>query len=468
MTGVSPTRLSNSWKLSAGGICVIVVLTLCHALGAPGPPLYWGIVAAALMILVRERRRIGRNLAIMASCLVAVTFLLLPAAQNPGLSFERGVYIGSLLVSLVASVSILGNCALRSPVVSVVGDCLLMFPAYRRYVPFTLTSQVFSAMLSLAGTNVLFAIAARDEASPRRPRIAMFSAITRGFSAATFWSPMFGNMAILLALYPSLDWLTVLPLGFVLAQLTVLVGACLDRSGCRQVKEEQGKILWPPGALHAAATLLAIMLAYLVVLVLVSAASGLSITSCIVLLTPLAAILINTATAARPGQVADGLQNGLRALWGDLSHLPKIAPEILIFMVAGCAGTIIADAIPAAWVGALSGHLATAPWLGISTLMVAIMMLSVLGVHPVLSAVLLASTLKPSMLALPALPHFGAVLMGWGLAASLTPFSVLNLTASRQSGIALMQISVGANWRFTMVCLVLVTLILSLLVPVTR
>jgi hypothetical protein len=464
MTGVSSIRLSNSWKLSAGGICVIVVLTLWHALGAPGPPLYWGIVAAALMILVRERRRIGRNLAIMASSLVAVTLLLLPAGQDPGLGFERGVYIGSLLVSLVASVSILGGCALRSPVVSVVGDCLLTFPAFRRYVPFTLTSQVFSAMLSLAGTNVLFAIAARDEASPRRPRIAMFSAITRGFSAATFWSPMFGNMAILLALYPSLNWLTVLPLGFVLAQLTVVVGACLDRSGCRQAKEERDRIPWPPGALRAAATLLAIMLAYLVALVLVSAASGLSITSCIVLLTPLAAILINTATAARPGRVT----NGLRALWGDLSHLPKIAPEILIFMVAGCAGTIIADAIPAAWVSALSSHLAPAPWLGISTLMVAIMMLSVLGVHPVLSAVLLASTLPPQMLALPALPHFGAVLMGWGLAASLTPFSVLNLTASRQSGIALMRISVGANWRFTMVCLVLVTLILSLLVPVTR
>lgn len=464
MTGIPPIRLSHPWKLSAGGICAIVALTLWHALGAPGASLHWGITAAALVILVRERRRIGRNLAIMASALVVVTLLLLPVAQDPGTSFERGIYIGSLLVSLVASVSILGNCALRSPVVAVVGDCLLTLPARRRYVPFTLTSQIFSAMLSLAGTNVLFAIAARDEVSPRRARIAMFSAITRGFSAATFWSPMFGNMAILLALYPSLDWFTVLPLGFVLAQLTIVVGACLDRSDARREKDEPGGIQWPPRALRAIATLLAVMLAYLVALVTVSAVSELSITSCIVLLTPLAAILINTTTAARPSRVG----GGLRALWGDLAHLPKIAPEILIFMVAGCAGTIIADAIPASWVSAFASHLTAAPWLGILALMVAIMMLSILGVHPVLSAVLLASTLTPRMLALPALPHFGAVLMGWGLAASLTPFSVLNLTASRQSNIALMRISVGANWHFTVVCLVLVTAILSLLVPMTR
>lgn len=386
-----------------------------------------------------------------------------PFAQTPGASLEKGLYVGALLVSLVASVSILARCALRSSAVGVVGDCLLARAPARRYLPFTCAAQLFAAMLSLAGTNVLFAIAAREKNVSQQSRIAMFSAITRGFSAATFWSPMFGNMSILLALYPTLDWFTVFPLGFTLAQLTVLVGTGLDRlRGSPDIND--GDVPWPPSSVRSAGVLLLAMLLYLFALVATSATLTLSITNSIVLLTPIAVVVINIFTSESDHRI----RIGLRTTLADLTHLPAIAPELVLFTTAGCAGTIIADAIPPHWIAAIASHLVALPWLGIVVLMVSVIMLSALGVHPVLSAVLLASTLTPRALSLPVLPHFGAVLVGWGLAASLTPFSVLNLTASRLSGIGLMRISVGANWRFTTICLALTALVLTLLVAVQR
>jgi hypothetical protein len=446
------------WRISAVAVGIIVTLTLWHALGGPGRPI-WGIAAASVLIVMREYRRIPRGLVLTALILAGLTAALLPLAPTPGASLEKGLHIGALLVSLVASVSILGRCALRSSAVAVVGDCLLAHPPRRRYLPFTVAAQLFAAMLSLAGTNLLFAIASRDEEAPQAARVATFSAITRGFSAATFWSPMFGNMSILLALYPTLDWLTVFPVGFGLAQLTVLVGTCLDRLRRSHADEAASATPWPAGALNSVAVLLIIMLLYLSALVMTSTTLNLSITASIVLLTPIAAVLINVATAVPRRRIREGLRISL----GDLGHLPAIAPELVLFMAAGCAGTIIADAIPGQWIGVLTGYLATLPWLAIVVLMMAVIAFSTLGVHPVLSAVLLASTLTPSALALPALPHFSAVLVGWGLAVSLTPFSVVNLAASRLSGIALMRISVGANWHFTAICLALAAFLLSLL-----
>jgi hypothetical protein len=50
------------------------------------------------------------------------------------------------------------------------------------------------------------------------------------------------------------------------------------------------------------------------------------------------------------------------------------------------------------------------------------------------------------VLGLPPIVHMGAILAGWGLSTSVTPFSVLSLTASRYSGVGLDQISLGRNW----------------------
>src|SRR5690606_16407950 len=97
-----------------------------------------------------------------------------------------------------------------------------------RYAWFSLASQLFGGLLGMAGVNLLLQMAARDERAPKEDRLAMFSAITRGFSAATLWSPMVSNLTILVALYPGLSWFSIAPLTFSLAVGAVLIGTGLD------------------------------------------------------------------------------------------------------------------------------------------------------------------------------------------------------------------------------------------------
>jgi hypothetical protein len=79
----------------------------------------------------------------------------------------------------------------------------------------------------------------------------------------------------------------------------------------------------------------------------------------------------------------------------------------------------------------------------------------------VLSAVLVASSFPPAMLHLPPLPHLAAILVGWAVAGAFTPFSMVNLMASRYAGIPVLAISTRANHVFALLCLSLGALALG-------
>jgi hypothetical protein len=202
-----------------------------------------------------------------------------------------------------------------------------------------------------------------------------------------------------------------------------------------------------PGLARSAIPVLGAMLSFLVAVLAISGSLKISITASIVLLGPLVALMLNIAMAGNGRRLADGL----KGMGGSVRQLPRLSSEAILFTAAGCAGSIMADAFPAVWVQQIGHALSGLPFFGISFLMIGIMGASLLGIHPVLSSVFMASTITPQVLALPQIVHFAAILTGWGLSASVTPFSVLSLTASRYAGTGLYQISIGRNWAFALV-----------------
>lgn len=432
--------------IAIAAVVVIIAANLWRTFGGP-PSLFIVMLAAALALVVAEFRRIPENLRRAALMLSSVSLLLLPLADSPVQAIQRGVFVAGLLLSLVASVSLIGRCAMRSRQVQVIGDALRSQPPGRRYFAFNLAGQMFSAMLGFAGTNIMLAMAARPDEPKSVEKTGRVVAVTRGFSAATFWSPMFGNMAILLALYPGLHWIEVFPVGVALAQLTMIIGILMHRRG--HANDREAAHVAPQSPPEIRASILPFgtaMLSFLAVVLSASAVFGITITASIVLLAPLAALAANIATSAPGSRVPEA-----RAKMGqDIARFPSLASEAILFMAAGCAGSIMADAFPAEWAQRIGAALDAAPFLGLGFLMASIMVMSLTGVHPVLSAVFLASTITPSLLALPPALHMLAILCGWGLSAALTPYSVVSLIASRVSGTGLYYISIGSNWRFVL------------------
>jgi hypothetical protein len=201
------------------------------------------------------------------------------------------------------------------------------------------------------------------------------------------------------------------------------------------------------GMAGAAIPLMGAMLLFLGLVLAASRQFAISTTATIVLLGPWVALALNIAMAHRGMKVKEGV----RRLREDMLRFPGLASEAILFIAAGCAGSVMGDAFPAQWVAGIGAALGGVPVLGIGFLLFGIMGAALIGIHPVLTSVFLASTITPQVLQLPPLLHASAILVGWGLSASLTPFSVLSLTASRYAGESLYRISIARNATFALV-----------------
>ncbi|VTU31927.1 hypothetical protein H6CHR_03699 [Variovorax sp. PBL-H6] len=442
-----------------GPACLLVMAlgTLAH-LFWPQSGAVWVTGAAAALFLLLEHRRIPPSIRRVSLAVGTVSLLMLPFSTAPLASLAKGVAIGGLMVSLVSSVSLLARAALGSPHTRVVAQHLLASGMRSRYAWFSVASQLFGGLLGMAGVTLLLQMAARGEFAVEEDRLAMFAAINRSFAAATLWSPMVSNLTILIALYPGLSWFTIVPLTLGLAAGAVLVGTGLDLWRLRG-RSAPAPAMRPGTALHRALLpMIAAMAGFLGGVMLLAQALHIAVVGAIVILIPPVVLALHRVQATGRQRLAQAFF----LLRTDVIALPALAGEVALFMVAGCGGTIIASAIPAAWTGTIGGALSHSPVLGCLALMLTIICLALLAVHPVLSAVLVASSLPPGVLHLAPVPHLAAILAGWAIAACSTPFSMMALMTSRYSGFSIYAVTVRVNHVFALMCLALAALTLGI------
>lgn len=435
--------------LGTAAVVVLIATTIARAFGGTSS-LYVAALAAVVVLIITGFRSINQKLRNTAFVLLAMGALVLPFARDPIGAIQRGVFVGGLLLSLTASVMLIARCAVQSYRIQQVGSGLRERRGTPRYLAFTLASQFFSGILGLAGANLMFVMAAPSTESAGATRTETVVAVARGFTAASCWSPVFGNMAILLALYPSLHWAEVFPVGLAIGQLSIVVGMLTSRAASRHDHAQPRADLVRPTSsaelLMIAMPVILVLIGFLFLILFLSQALHIVISAAIVMLGPLVSLLFNAAMG-EPGQ---RMQNGLRGLGSGMLRFPTLASEAILFLSCGCAGSLMADAFPADWIDFIGQQLRGHPFLGLCFLLSAIIAAALAGIHPVLSAVFLASTITPQVLGLPPIAHIAAILAGWGLSTSVTPFSVISLTASRYSGIGLYQISLGRNWAFAL------------------
>src|SRR5690606_22273121 len=251
---------------------------------------------------------------------------------------------------------------------------------------------------------MLFSVAADSKDSDEGDRLALFTAISRSFSAATLWSPTFGNMVILLALYPQLAWSSVLPIGVGMAVATILLSMVVDHRRLKtrprpQVSQDDTV---PDDVLRTAAGVMVALLVFFGASLGLAEWLELPISAGISMLAPLVAFGLHFVLGGRERSAAQAWR-GFRA---DAAMLRSFAPEIMLFLVAGCGGTVVAESIPREWIIAAASVVSSHPTLAVLSLMLSIITLSCIGIHPVLSVVLLSTTFTPEALQLPLLPHF--------------------------------------------------------------
>lgn len=411
----------------------------------------WGTALAAGVFVLCHHREVAPPVRRTALFLLAVTALLLPLLPAPVAALERGLRIGALIASLLVSTQLVSRAVVRVPRVHSLLESLHRLSPRRRYGGLSVASQFFGGLLGLAGIAMMMESAARQKDLSHRDKLASFSAVTRGYAALSLWSPMYSNMSIVLAMYEGAQWVGVLPAALAVTALFLLLGAVLDSlSGRHRQAPAPASAVSVGALLREGWPVLLGMLGFVALMVFASRGLAWPISAVIIAGAPLAAWLLNAHVLGgrRPGCGAATRQMAL-----DLSGYRVMAGEVAMFMASGCAGTVIGSAIPAAWTAAIGAAVAGSPALACLTVSATIVVLSAGALHPMLSAIIVGASLGPAQLGLPMLPHLSAVLVGWGLAIIVTPFSVISALASRWSGIPLLTISLRANALFVLLAL---------------
>lgn len=438
------------------GQALVVVFTVLDMVWPShlGP---WAIAAAGGVFMLGAQSPMSPGLRRTVWALVLATLALLPWGPDPWLALEKGIRIGGLISAILLSVSLLSRAAQRVQLLREVVGRLLDVPSRQRRVTLPIASQVFGGFLGFAGISMLMEAASQLPDTDPEARRECFQGISRGYAAANLWSPMYSNISILLALSPGLSWGAIFPYAVMLAVTSLLLGYALDKLSRRPADATAREpVRW--GALARLAWPVVLgMLVFLCCAVALSAWAKVPIASLIVTLAPLAALVLTVYLGPKRLSWRQASAQVLQ----DFRGFQSLAGEVRMLMASGCAGTVIAAAIPVAWTQPLAQALAPYPVLACLFLAAAVVMLSCTSVHPILSGIVVAAAFPALAVGLPPTAHVLAVLAGLGLAVVTTPFSVVSLTASRFSGLPLLTVSMKANLGFAAISLVLVGLILG-------
>lgn len=404
------------------------------------------LAGACLVFLLVQRHHASKGILRTSVVLFAITAFLLPAIKAPAQALESGVRIGGLIASLLISVGLLSKASLRVPRMRQVITDLFSLPRSQRPLALGIATQFLGGFLGLAGLTMMMDIAAQRSDIGRADQIADFSAISRGYAALSLWSPMYSNMSIVLALYGGVRWSDLLPCALAIAAFFIGLGAVLDALKPKDTTLHQSPPTSSVGSIvRQSFPIVLVMLGFVALLVFTSNRLHIPISVAIICGAPAVAWMLNARH--QPARTARCV-NGAAQLGRDLIAQTTMTGEVMLFLSSGCAGTVLAEAIPASWSSSIAQTAIHSTYLSCLLIIGAILLLSCTAIHPMLSAILVGSSFSPALLGLPPLVHLCAVLVGWGLSIIATPFSVLSILASRFSGIPILIISLRANMSF--------------------
>ncbi|WP_455385480.1 hypothetical protein [Acidihalobacter prosperus] len=259
--------------------------------------------------------------------------------------------------------------------------------------------HLFGAVINL---SVVFIMGDRLSAY-RDLNARQVSVLTRGFSAAAFWSPFFAAMAAALTYAPGAQLPQLMLFGIPLAALGLTITAL------RKPAEDAGFEGYPMhfGTLWLPATLA------ILVLILHESFPRWPILAIICLLAP-AITLVYLAVSKRGG--------GARLVGHLKQGLPSMANELLLFLAAGLMAAGVDSTL-----STLHGWLPFAHFGGVQAALTLLFMylVALAGVHPVIGIAVIGTLLTPlkpdaNLLAM-------TFLCSWAISVGTSPFSGMNL-----------------------------------------
>ena len=398
--------------LSVIGSLKAILALMCWALSLPLILSLTDIGAVAdtaliifIGILLLSAMRVRLQSVVILLALVLIGWLILPALPSVDQLRNAGAFV-LIFACLLPTLTLVRATALTMPSVMETQRQLGQLPAKTSASGLQLASHVLGSVMNI-GAFALIAASLPQEAGPERRRVAAEAAL-RGMNGAVLWSPFFISFAVANIYLPSGISFGAIMLGLITAVLFFLVTSALAApAGARFSVLDAMQPLRPimPRLLIAVSAV-----------ILLSVATGFTALLAVVTTMPILCVIQMCRRPQTARQIA-------QTFW----HLQKgSGDELVIISTSMVIASLAADTTSLSVM--LDGLFGKAPgvWLMIWGLPVLVWLVSVLGVHPVISAAPLLAYFAPSITVFDAIFVMQAHMIGWA-AGTMTSFSSLSV-----------------------------------------
>jgi hypothetical protein len=414
----------------------VYLLTLVDALYPT--PVVAGVAGAGLMAFVVLQAPDIRTPQRVASAVLIAGGLAAAWSQGGAKGALADLLSGAeralAFMVLFAAVMCLQVPALTSPSFRQLGERVVAQPPGRRFLMLAFAGHYLGAVLNLAGLQLVASLLDPDMRPGLRRRLTI--AVLRGFSAAVMWSPFFVGMGVILTVVPGVSWLQLAPAGLLIGSALVLGAWALDRA-TRGPRDPAGdRLPAPEGDLgRAVLGVLTVFLALAAPVVALSEGAGLSIVIALGLVAPVLSVLWAGLLRRR------GAGDPAPVLASVTARLPGLRNEAALFLAATVFAVGVSHAVEP---DALAGALGLADWppaLRAAALALAGTLLGGLGVHPVVTAILVGEVLGPAALGLSPLAVALLLAVVWGMGTQMSPFSATVMHTARMLDVSVFRVA---------------------------
>lgn len=379
------------------------VVAVCAAIVAPQLSVVAGAIALLAGAVALTRLRGGVRVVVLVLTAVGVAGIVFGAAAGTAPGLDAVSSVNQDLVAMLAAITCV---RLIVPTVAPGTGILRGWPALVR------TSLVVHLLGSVINMSAVTLTADRLSTRGRLP-LADALLVSRAYAAGAFWSPFWLASAATIAYLPGADVAPAVVAGASVALVALLLStADVAAMLGPQRRDYRGYTLSP-----------ALLVAPIAMVALVAAGHAVSPSTPIPRLVAAAAVTVCVVGLAARGRLRD---LGRHAIGG----IASIRAEAALFVAAGILTVGLSSAVSVVGpVTLFESYDVAAAWLCI----VATLLLSIVGLHPIVSLVIVATVVMP-LDPSPTL-FFLATLLGWGAATTIGPTSGLTMHLTSQFGV---------------------------------
>lgn len=325
-------------------------------------------------------------------------------------------------------------------------------------------SHLIGVIVNIACVSITYYMLKAGPAGRSPDLLAMATA--RGYTTTCFWSPNSGALGLVLGYWGG-SVISIIPLGLPLAALALVLGWA--DTICREYITSKNRLaVGEKTAISGESTvvtvvepdsrayrdfrqLLTVVSLLLALVILLDWATPLDILTIV----PLMSLTYPFLWSIIAGEQKNQWLSFKRFISGSL---PNMSNEVIIFLGAGFFAVAIGQSGIGSYLPEIFERFSGSPTMLVAVLIIAVVGLSLVGFHPVMTTTCILASITPQSVGLPVTLLSVMVVASWALAVTCSPFSACSLSLSGITGND--PFTVGIRWQMTYtVLLFLITLL---------